>query len=145
MPRRDTTNSCLHCTRLNSTYRVVDPSCHPLISLCPRIYKNNIVQNLPPQKSLSSEFASPKLNKVVTKFLDSAISRGWQVLNLVISGGGQFRTLLFLCILGHREIRGWHEGSTTLYIGGKIISWNIYRGPIMRSLREVFNFSLGTI
>ena len=34
----------------------------------------------------------------------------WQGVDLVISLGGQLRTLLFLWILGEREIRGWQEG-----------------------------------
>ena len=86
-----------------------DPSCHP--------------QNLPP-----TELASPKLTRVG----DSAIFWGWQVLDLVISEGGKFRTLFFFWLLAHREIWGWQEGSNTLYIPENVFSlfrdYTIYTG-----------------
>ena len=42
-----------------STYRVVDPSCNPLISICPRIH-NQKVLNWPPPEMTKSRICHPK-------------------------------------------------------------------------------------
>ena len=47
------TEHCAFITldRIQDTYRVSDPSCHPKISLCARIQKKNRFQDLPPPKN----------------------------------------------------------------------------------------------
>ena len=104
-------------------YRVADPSCHPQISLCARIQNKTESWTDHPLKWLSPELATPKkwqspglATPKLTRFVDSAIFWGWQVLDFVISEGGQFWTLFFFWILAHREIWGWQEGSATLYV-----------------------------
>ena len=103
------------------SYRVTDPSCHPQISLCARIQKKTESWSGHPLKWLSPGLATPKkwqspelATPKLTRVGDSAIFLGWQVLDLVISEGGQFRTLFFFWILAHREILGWQEGTDTL-------------------------------
>ena len=73
---------------------------------------NDQVQDLPPQKNGRVQNLPP-LNSPQLGTLP--FFGGWQVLNLVISEGGQFRTLVFFWILAHREIWGWQAGSNTLY------------------------------
>ena len=105
-----------HCV----IYRVDRYSCHPLISpiiMCQSGEKQqNRILNWPthqmtetktchPKKLQSPGLATPEFTKV----LDSANFWGWQVLDSVISEGGQFRTLLFFSIMEHRKIRGWQE------------------------------------
>ena len=83
-------------------YRVSRYSCHPLISLCARMEKNNRVPNWPPcemsesrtcypQKWQSPQLAIPKL----TRILDYAIFGGGKFGSLVILQGGQLTNPLF--------------------------------------------------
>ena len=81
-------------------YKVTHPSRHPQISQCARIWKKKkqSPQLAPPLKWLSPGIATPKtwqspeLATPKLRVLDSVIVWGWQVLNLVFSEGGQFRT-----------------------------------------------------
>ena len=82
-------------------YRVDRDSCHPHISLCARMRKK---QQSPEPATLikwqSPQLATPKLVKV----LYSVNFWEWQVLDSVISEGGQFRTqvvFLYSCTLGN--------------------------------------------
>ena len=87
--------------------RVFDPSCYPQMCQNPEINKSPEIATLRtchPQKMAvpnSGEFRGGK-------FWTLPCFWGWQVLDLIISEGGQFITVFFL-ILAHREIWGWQE------------------------------------
>ena len=107
---------------LNVYYRVIHPSCHPLISLWTRIQKKNRVLNWQPPKNGKVQILPP---------LIMAESRNFVCLRVASSGvsnyfGGKFWILpflgvassgLWLWILAHREIRGrQHHVFNMLYM-----------------------------
>ena len=105
------------------TYRVDSYSCHPLISLYARMKKNNIGQ--------SPELATPKFTKV----LDSVNFVGWQGLDSChFQRVDSSRLGCFFSILKHREIRGWQEQQSTLYIKKKTVY-----------IKKIYIFSLKNI
>ena len=99
-------------------YRVDRYSCHPLISLCARMEKNNRVMNWPPSEMTRVQnLPPPKIGRVQNfgefrgggKSWTLAFLEGGKFWILSFERGGQFRTLLVFSILAHREIRGWQE------------------------------------
>ena len=118
-----------------STYRVVDPSCNPLISICPRIH-NQKVLNWPPPEMTKSIICHPK------KMAESrtVVSLGVAGSGLVISMVGQFSTQFFFVDSG--KLGG---GKKYQPLCMRVCSWAVgkYAGVLVKGAQNLSVINVG--
>ena len=112
----------------------------PIIPMCKNPEK---VLNWPPSEMTKSrtchpkKWQSPELATLkLTRVGDSAIFWGWQVMDIVISEGGQFRTLFFSGLWHIGKIGGGKKDQPPYIYNFKHIYENIFRLLI---IFEIFN------
>ena len=112
---------------------MADPSCHPNFPYVLESRKNRVL-NWPPSEMTKSrtchlkKWQSPELATLkLTRVGDSAIFWGWQVMDIVISEGGQFRALFFSGFWHIGKIGGGKKDQPPFIYLFKHIYENIFR------------------